>query len=258
MSDEVGTRSNNYAPLLNFMKIYRCLRDGGSGTAELGLRAATKFNQWTELYRGLLDRWKLFHERCRFGMSSRFPNTIISFVHHLVITDIDRRKIASRLNNTAAVTVPSSPFTRVPTSPTPNVPALSAGGAAIEREYNSGLAIPPQVYVRCNFCGHAITHHGLLIPGLGMVGKTPGAGGPPRSGASPMTGMPGAPTDGMMGSGYSTPSNGMAMPGGGVGASMAGAQRVKPIACPSCRKRRLLFLCVVKDFKSFLIFFVNL
>lgn len=150
------------------------------------------------------------------------------------LLDIERRKVAQR-NGNGAVPTPSSPFSRTPTSPTPAIP-LTPVAAAIEREFNTGLAIPPQVYIRCNFCGHAVAHNRLLIPGLGMVGKSPGG-----VGASAMTSRymsaAGAGSPGDIGSGYSSPSGGMGGGGGGGSGMAPNHQRTKHIACPSCRKR---------------------
>lgn len=75
--------------------------------------------EWVDAYRSFLDRWEMFHERARF--------------------DIARGRYAG---GTAWNNVPGIPGT----------PTLG------QTKENKGLDIPPQIAVRCNFCGTSIQH----------------------------------------------------------------------------------------------------
>ncbi|KAI9027046.1 hypothetical protein DFJ74DRAFT_662896 [Hyaloraphidium curvatum] len=75
-------------------------------------------DEWVDAYRSLLDRWEMFHERARF--------------------DIARGRYANFASWSAKSSVPGTP-TLTQVSP-------------------RGLSVPPQIAVRCNFCGSGIQH----------------------------------------------------------------------------------------------------
>jgi hypothetical protein len=91
-------------------------------------------------YREILNQCQLFHERCHF--------------------DIERRKqydpSADKIGSRTSILQQS---------------LKSPKSSVMEKDYAKLLfGVPPQVYVRCNFCNQSLAHNSLFIPGVGMIG----------------------------------------------------------------------------------------
>ena len=195
------------------------------------------FLSTADRYRSLLDQWKLYPARCRF--------------------DIERRQIglwSAQVDSYSGGGGAASPSSNIRITPSPTV-STPRGNMAIEREFQASYVVPPQIYVRCNFCNQSVAHNSLLIPGVGILGmsskdprKSSAMGGVGGMGGGMGGGGSGYGSAAMAkynaaaqnsvsatGSGYSTPTGGM-MASQSPTIPMTGVQRTKHIACPSCRK----------------------
>ncbi|TMW60229.1 hypothetical protein Poli38472_000271 [Pythium oligandrum] len=86
---------------------------------------STSLSRWITIYQDLLNQWQLFHERARF--------------------DVGRSQLEDVLNSFAS-------FARDPDAQ--DLPAELASPAS--------LTVPPQLYVRCNYCNNSLSLAHLL------------------------------------------------------------------------------------------------
>lgn len=86
---------------------------------------APVLEQWITVYQDLLNQWRVFHERARFDVArSQHEDVLAAFANYA--KDPDAEELNQELN----------------APPT--------------------LTIPPQLYVRCNFCNHSLSLANLL------------------------------------------------------------------------------------------------